>query len=166
MKKFVVFLLCAAAVFSFTACGKDTGRENQLGGSNAQIPNPFVDLKTVDEAKELTGFDLVVGDNLPEGFERTDVRVMDKKMIELIYRNGEAEIRVRKAKGEDDISGDYGEYTETNTVTAGDYEVSTKGNNGKVNVAVLSSGGYAYSVTANGEGLDSGAAVDLITSIR
>jgi hypothetical protein len=116
------------------------------------------------------GFEISVDENQLDGFSLEAVRAMDQEMIELIYRIGEEEIRIRKVKAEDDIngiSGDYNEYSETNTELYGDIEVATKGNAGKVSVAEWSINEYNYSLTANNaEGLDSSTTGDIIKSIQ
>lgn len=49
-------------------------------------------------------------------------------MIEVIYFNDTDNegLRIRKAKGTDDISGDYNEYKNVETVKVGDYDVTEK----------------------------------------
>ena len=59
---------------------------------------------------------------------------------------------IRKASGAGenaDISGDYNVYNETSTVTVGEYTVTLKGNDQKVNLATWTSGDYAYSYLHN-----------------
>lgn len=56
---------------------------------------------------------------------------------------------IRKASGAGenaDISGDYNVYNETSTVTVGEYTVTLKGNDQKVNLATWTSGDYACSI--------------------
>ena len=59
---------------------------------------------------------------------------------------------IRKASGAGenaDISGDYNVYNVTSTVTVGEYTVTLKGNDQKVNLATWTSGDYAYSYLHN-----------------
>lgn len=59
------------------------------------------------------------------------------------------QMMIRKASGageNTDISGDYNVYNETSTVTVGEYTVTLKGNDQKVNLATWTSGDYAYSI--------------------
>ena len=72
---------------------------------------------------------------------------MNDEMLEVVYVNGEDETgRVRKARGSEDISGDYNEYAET--VSVGGIDVLLKGDAGLVKLAVWTNDGYAYSVSS------------------
>ena len=55
-------------------------------------------------------------------------------------------LRIRKAVGTDDISGDYNEYKEENVVKVGELEVTEKGNDGNISVASWTDGTYSYSI--------------------
>ena len=66
-------------------------------------------------------------------------------MFEIIYASGEDETaRICKAPGADDVSGDYNEYAETETVDAGGVRVTMKGADGLVKLAVWTNGDYSY----------------------
>ena len=52
------------------------------------------------------------------------------------------EIRIRKASGNEDISGDYTQYTDTNIATIGELKVTMKGENGQTNLATWTDNGY------------------------
>ena len=56
---------------------------------------------------------------------------------------------IRKAAGTEDISGDYNEYPEIYNVTVSEREVTMKGTDGKVNVAVWNTDDYSYAITAS-----------------
>ena len=76
-----------------------------------QIANPFIDTKTLEEAQEIAGFEL----NVPRAEDPYTVlnyRAVEGSMLEIIFRDrkGTEGYRIRKAVGEDDISGDYSEY--------------------------------------------------------
>ena len=76
-------------------------------------------------------------------------------MIEVIYQNemdeNEStdradEVRMRKAKGDEDISGDYTAYSETGSLTIGNIQVTIKGEHGNTNLATWTDNGYTYSI--------------------
>lgn len=180
MKKLFVTALCAILVISLAACGKqaamkggasrtDETRTNEgLGGNSVQIPNPFVDCTTLEDAQELAGFNMTVPGKMPEGYSESAIRVIKNKMIEVIYTNGDQEICIRKGTGSEDISGDYSEYGETNTVSVDDVQVTMKGNDGKVNVATWVDGEYTFAITVNpgGTGMDSAIISEMVNSIQ
>ena len=172
-KKVTLMILCAATMLSMAACGDKedktigaettsqtvveneekipadgaatTTTEDIVIGDNTQIPNPFVDCDTLADAAALAGFDIIVPDSV-DGYEGRAITAVENDVIQVMYLHGDDEICVRKAAGDEDCSGDYNEYSEEKTVTVGDREVTLRGNNGKVMVAVWTEGGYSYSV--------------------
>ncbi len=60
-------------------------------------------------------------------------------MIQADYENG---MYIRKASGSDDISGDYNDYAQVETVN----RVTLKGENGNFSLAVWNNNGYTYAV--------------------
>ena len=180
MKKWIALVLCAALALSITACSgqkpkitektdtsaaaenTETEETAALGGS-VGIANPFTECAGIEEAEALAGFDFTVPDTLEGSSERV-IRVMKDQMIEVIYKNGEDEIRIRKAFGSGDISGDFNAYSENGTVSVLGTEAAVRGSGGKVNVAAWSDGVYAFSVVSTA-GMDKDAAISLIESI-
>jgi hypothetical protein len=177
MKKLFLIVVCAVMAVLLAACGAQSlsgdsqpGEQEQAGGNlgGVQIPNPFTDCETIEEAEDLAGFDIALPGSLPEGYSRSAIRAVKDGMIEIIYTNGNDEIRIRKGMGSEDISGDYSEYGETGTEMVGGLKVTMKGSGGKVNAASWQSGGYAFSVTVNpgGEGLDKAIVADMVSGVK
>jgi uncharacterized membrane protein len=142
----------------------DTG----VVGKNVRISSPFIDCDTIDVAGKIAGFTVTVPEKMPQSYVQKSIVAVENKMVQVIYANGEKEILIRKAKGNEDISGNFSEYTETNTVTVGSIKVSTRGDNGKINVATWVDGEYTYSITANSDekGLDTTAISNMVGGIR
>ncbi|MGN0168279.1 MAG: hypothetical protein ACI4AB_09580, partial [Acetatifactor sp.] len=116
---------------------------------NVQIPSPFADCETLEEAIGITEFDMVVPETL-EGYDRPTFQVMSGTMIQVIYRNDKEEsVSIRKALGSDDISGDYNEYAQNRSVSVGELEVSMKGEQELVHLATWTDGGYTYAVSVS-----------------
>ena len=163
MKKLVAIMLSAVMVLSFTACTKQSAK--------SQTANPFVDCKTLKDAEETAGFPVTAPQKIPKGYTLSLIQAIKGDLVQIIYKNGENEIVFRQGKdsqGNGDISGDYNEYNENDTIMVGDLTVSIRGNDGKVNNAVWTNGEYAFSITANpgGIGLDKAVIVIMIKSIR
>lgn len=201
-KKVTLMILCAATMLSMAACGEKqeqtigaetagqtvveneekiptdgaatTTTEDITIGDNTQIPNPFVDCDTLADAAALAGFDIIVPDSV-DGYEERAITAMENDMIQVLYLHGDDQVRIRKAVGEEECSGEYNAYSEEKTVTVGDKEVALRGNNGKVMVAVWSEGGYSYSIgiyayTQHNDGVadpesNTGMAEDMITAL-
>lgn len=174
-KKVTLMILCVATMLSMAACGDKedksigaetasqtvveneekiptdgtatTMTEDNVIGDNTQIPNPFTDCDTLADAAALAGFDIIVPDSVA-GYEERVITALKNDMIQVLYIHGDDQICVRKAVGTEGCSGDYNEYAEEKTVTVGDKEVTLRGNNGKVMVAVWTEDGYSYFIGA------------------
>lgn len=169
MKKIITFVLCTVMLLSLVACGnkapEKTNNNEIPGGNSTQIPDPFVDCKTIDKAEQLADFKIFLPENMPEGYTESAIRVIKGEMIEVIYLNSDNEICIRKAKGDENISGDYNEYAEANTITVGDLQITTKGADGKVNVATWIKGDYTFAISAS-EGVGSDIICNMIENIQ
>lgn len=127
------------------------------------IPNPFVEYKTVDEAKKVLLFSAVVPSNVKE-YELENVSVMSNEMLQLIYKNGDKEITYRVEKGSDDISGDYNVYKDIKTVKVGDIEVKVRKSEETMSV-IWTNGDLTFSLYSNGN-LTEKDMTDIISSIK
>ena len=182
MKKILAFLLVGAMALSFTACGnnnpnnapKEPDAGMMVGGDPAtwgpaedpvEIPNPFTDYGTLEEAISAVGFDFTVPDAI-EGHKISLIQVLgENSMIQAIYGEDEVDILVRKAIGSDDISGDYNNYSQTSEKTVDGRTVTMKGENDRIMVALWTEGNYTYSVGA-GDGMDTDSMTALISTIK
>lgn len=145
MKKLFAVIMMLLTILSLAACGSSTdSTEPDIIG----MPNPFTDFDTLAEAEKQTGFYITLPDAIGSSDKRI-YRAMNDEMLEVVYVNGEDETgRVRKARGSEDISGDYNEYAETETVSVGGIDVLLKGDAELAKLAVWTNDGYAYSVSS------------------
>lgn len=187
MKKLIALTLCAvmalpvAAHASSVSAKEDTKRQTGIqdimvisgmdsdGETSTAIgmPSPFSEFNSLEDAEKQTGFKLTLPEKMPEGYTQKAIEAIQNDLIQVFYENGEKEILIRKAKGSEDISGDYNEYSEKKTLTIGSLQISTRGNDGKVSVATWADGEYTYSVSVGfeNEGLDASAISDMISGI-
>ena len=172
MKKILLIsVLCLAII----ACGKKeeakqetTETTNVTQKESTQIPNPFVEVKTLEEASKIAGFTLEVPETY-EDYKKQVIQAIENDMIEVIYydENSEHEgLRIRKAKGTDDISGDYNEYKDVETVKVGDFEVTEKGSEGNISVAIWNDGTYSYAINVAEASLTKDIIANLISNIK
>jgi len=142
MKKLLLLSMLCLAVLS---CGKkEEVKEEVAEVSTTQsqdygVPNPFEIVDTLDEAAKIAGFSL---EKTHEG------------------------LRIRKANGTDDISGDYNEYKEVNVVKVGELEVTEKGNDGNISIATWTDGTYSYSINVDEALLNVDDISNLISNIK
>lgn len=187
MKKLIALTLCAvmalpvAAHASSVSAKEDTKR--QTGVQNIMVissmdsdeetstaigmPSPFSEFNSLEDAEKQTGFKLTLPEKMTEGYTPKAIETIQNDLIQVFYENGEKEILIRKAKGSDDISGDYNEYSENKKLTIGNLQVSTRGNDGKVSVATWVDGEHTYSVSVGfeNEGLEVSVITDMISDI-
>ena len=172
MKKILLMsVLCLAII----ACGKkeETKQEtaettNVIQKESTQIPNPFVEIKNLDEASKIAGFTLEVPETY-EDYKKQVIQAIENDMIEVIYleeESGYEGLRIRKAKGTDDISGDYNEYRNVETVKVGDYDVTEKGDEGNIFIATWTDGTYSYAIDTDRAELNAEDITNLIANIK
>ena len=104
-----------------------------------------------------------------EDYKKQVIQAIENDMIEVIYydENSEHEgLRIRKAKGTDDISGDYNEYKDVETVKVGDFEVTEKGSEGNISVAIWNDGTYSYAINVAEASLTKDIITNLISNIK
>ena len=172
MKKILLMsLLCLAII----ACGKKEEAKQETAETtnvtqkeSTQIPNPFVEVKNLDEASKIAGFSLEVPETY-EDYKKQVIQAIEDDMIEVIYydENSEHEgLRIRKAKGTDDISGDYNEYKDVETVKVGDFEIIEKGSEGNISVATWNNGTYSYAIDVAEASLTKDTIANLVSNIK
>ena len=171
MKKILLMsVLCLAIV----ACGKKEEAKQETAETtnvtqkeSTQIPNPFVEVKNLDEASKIAGFSLEVPETY-EDYKKQVIQAIEDDMIEVIYFNDtDSEgLRIRKAKGTDDISGDYNEYKDVEIVKVGDFEITEKGSEGSISVATWNDGTYSYAIDVAEASLTKDTIANLVSNIK
>ena len=185
MKKLLVFTVTAAMLLSLAACAQsakpaakpDQPAQTETADSknaqaetaeieNVQIPNPWTDYDSKDDAAQAAGFDLAVPDEISGCSEKSYLSAEGDVMFEIIYASGEDETaRIRKAPGADDVSGDYNEYAETETVDVDGGSVTMKGADGLVKLAIWTNGDYSYALSVE-SGLSQNDMAALVSNIQ
>ena len=118
--------------------------------SEEVMPNPIVEYKTLKQSEEKAGFTLQVASGI-KGYKQAGVSLIDGKLLQVNYKSSTKKktILIRKAKGSDNISGDYNVYKSTTNVTINGAKVQFKGTDKTVTTATWTSGGFSYSVTTS-----------------
>lgn len=129
--------------------------------NSTQIPNPFTDQDSLEQATKAAGFDLTVPEDV-NGSPRHSIQTLGDQMIQVFYGDADHAVCIRKAPGSEDISGDYSVYTQTNTAAVNGASVTTKGENDLIYLALWTNDGYTYSISARSGMRDA----DMIALIR
>ena len=151
---------------------RNSRQQERTGGNRRNrkrsAPESVDGYDSKDAAAQAAGFDLAVPDEI-SGCSEKSYRVLSAEgdvMFEIIYASGEDETaRIRKAPGADDVSGDYNEYAETETVDAGGVSVTMKGENGLVKLAIWTNGDYSYVLSVE-SGLSQNDMATLVSNIQ
>lgn len=129
------------------------------------LVNPEIECGGFTEASGITGFELIV----PEAYMNSDdtvIHVIAEKITEAVFYEGDREILcIRKAKGNDDISGDYTVYENETVLSFDQLDVTCRGDGDLWNLLMWTKDGYTYSVSTP-EGITSEEAAELVTSIK
>ncbi len=157
--RIAALLLCLSMGAALVACGEnrnaasgaqDSTSSAQQSASESEIDdmvNPWVEVETQTQAQERAGFDIQLPSSLPAEYGAPSFRVIPDDILEVDYTGtGDGQIAIRKAVGTEDPSGDFNQYSGSQQVRVGDAEVTMKGNDGGISLAVWNDGTNAYSI--------------------
>ncbi len=133
--------------------------------NGTQIPNPWTEYKSVDEAKKAVNFEAPVPTKVTDGYKLDYISTLDGELLQIVYRNADdKQISYRAAKGSGDISGDYNVYKDTKTVKADDVSVTLRKGD-KTSSAIWTNGGMTFALYADG-GLSDAEITEVIKNIK
>jgi len=145
MRKMTALLLAVMMVLGLAACGQKKEAPEE---ETAQIPNPMTEHETMAEAAEAAGFEMTVPETV-EGYGDRIIQDISGEMIQVVFLDGDDRLTLRKAEGDEDISGDYNNYPGTRSVRVGERSVTMRGTDSEISVATWTDGDYAFSVTSD-----------------
>ena len=127
-------------------------------GENIQIPNPWQECTSLEEAGKLAGFSFTAPETV-DGYTERYIAAIENEIAQVIFSNGnDSELYFRKGAG-DDISGDCNTYTTIEEQTVDGHTVLCKGNDGLIYTATWTDGEYSYAVMC-----DAGMSVEQLTA--
>lgn len=151
MKNFKKATLAILTLAAFCACASAKKQKQGAASPAPQsvgLANPFKSCKSLKDAEKVAGFDF----SLLDVFEDCAIQVyraIPKQMIEAIYDSETGdEIRIRKAPGKNDPSGDFNIYTEKSSQTVDGHEIVFYANGNKCGKVVWNMGSYTCSITS------------------
>ena len=164
-----------AAAVSATACGGQGSTGKTVTAQHPEdfvgMPNPFTDNATLEEAEEYSGFSPMAELSQVLGFSVPEVKNIPFEVTSTVYTNGWNEfaqdeaVLFRKARGTDDISGDYNTYSDVKEVTVKEVSVTLKGDDGQYKLAIWQQDGFAYSLNYEPGGSEA-VFVEMIQSVQ
>ena len=174
MKKFMICVLSFVLVLSMAACsGKketpadttvpETAEEGFVGWDpatwgpaldteegTAQIPNPWQECSTLEEAGKLAGVSFTAPETV-EGFDEKYIAAIPGDVAEVIFSSREdenGEVMFRKGTGDGDISGDYNTYDGVDDQQIDGKTVTVRSSNGIVYTVTWVQDGCTYAISA------------------
>lgn len=155
----------AVTVQESTEAAEETVTETEVIATEtetgaADMINPVSEYETLSAAQRAAGVEIEIPEG-PEGYPVTCYHAIKNiGLLEIVYLDGPANsedskegYRIRKQAGEDDISGDYNEYSEImEQEVEGGRIVTLKGNDGAVYCMTWTDGGYSYAVDIDMDG--------------
>lgn len=166
IKRVLPLILGTALALSLVACASNNNpaADNSEPGA-VQPPSNYVDCDTLEEAIDMTGIEITIPEAM-KGYDDCSFRANKTDgMVEVIFQNGDAEIRFRKGLGDKDISGNYNDFSEKSDMDVDGSTVQMKGSDGKVNLATWSKDGYSYSIDGT-EAMDKTTMTDLVRIVN
>lgn len=125
--------------------------KDTLGGEDVQIPNPWQECSSLEEAGKLAGFSFTAPESV-DGYTEKYIAAIENALAEVIFSKGDnddASLYFRKGVGTEDISGDCNTYDTVEQQTIGGKTVTCKGNDGLIYNATWNDGTYSYAVMSN-----------------
>lgn len=120
---------------------------------------------SVGELADNLSYPLLLPAEVPDGYEPESIRCLQGQLAEVVWQGADSQsLTYRMAPGEQDVSGDFTAYGWEETLTAGSYTVTCKGEDALVFLAVWSDGTYSFSLHASA-GLTTEQTTGLIQSL-
>ena len=105
---------------------------------------------SLDELSQLAGFPVEQLPALPFQAEETLYQCYSGTMAQITSTGSGQKAVLRKARGTEDISGDFNHYDHISTFSVGAIEVELRENEGGPSLAIWSDGTYAFSLSLSG----------------
>ncbi len=125
--------------------------ESSVPSSNEETmvgsPYGIVELKDTVALSEAVGFPVEDLTSLPFEVRQVTYCSYFNDFAEIDYTGDNQSLSYRKAKGTEDISGDWNEYSNERHLTVNDWDILLKGNSEKYTLAVWTDGTYAYALS-------------------
>lgn len=144
-----IILSCLSILFLAAGCAAEEPQTTQAPPM-AQIANPWSDWASLPETESAVGFSFGIPETIADCYTADTFRTLNQELMEVIYRDGNDKIIVRKQQGEGmDISGDYTQYETCQELTQNGASVTLWHNSGSNAAKVLiSCRGFSWSLVA------------------
>lgn len=122
-------------------------------------------MSDIAEIEQELGYDIKVPHYIPDNYKTDSLSAPFGKFAEITYTNGTDTLYYRTAKDDEVISGDYNNYTDVETVTINNNDVTIKGNNNLYHNASWFAGDEAFSIYSD-NGIEKDTMIDIAKSVE
>lgn len=133
----------------FEVRGEEESQNEAGDQAGAMVGNGMVEVDSLAELSKSIGFSVPEVKNIP--FEVTSTVYTNGwnefAQVEYQGESQEEAVLFRKARGTDDISGDYNVYSDVTEITVNDMAVTLKGENGVYSLAIWQQDEFVYSLS-------------------
>lgn len=150
-----------------TSIFPEDGNEVMTDDKNAQIATPFHTVAALEDAEKETGIEIHMPESI-NGSASVKYQVYDEGMLEVLYEDADGNIlaEIRKIKGQqDNLSGDYTDYSTVKYVEQDDTSITIKGNDNLYYAAEWSADGCTLSLRVD-NGMGKTAFLETVSSIH
>ncbi len=145
IRKLAFVLFPFVSIMFFNGC---CNAPKVKGEHTVMIPNPFVYVSSMDEASAGAGFEFICPKSVA-GYSKKDISYIKNKLFQVVFAESDKKLCLRKARGNDDISGDYRIYNKTLQSKFCSYDIILKGRDDGFCVAIWSQADFSYAVTSD-----------------
>ena len=125
----------------------------------------IVEYGSIEELSDAVGFKVPEVTALPFIAEQTAYTAYGGKIAQVAYTGKENTLIFRISKGSEDNSGDYTEYTDVKSSSAGDDSVTIKGEQSQYCLGVWENGAYSYSLNIT-NGISEEEMIKIVLSVQ
>ncbi len=137
-----IVLLCVTALPGIL--NTDKPMEDDL-----MATNEIIECRDIDELSQYAGFTINELSDIPFESVACSYTWWFDLFAQIEYVGDDNAITYRVAESEEDISGDYNEYSQIQKETIGQNVVTIKGNDDQAYLAIWTAGKYAYSISSS-----------------
>lgn len=123
-------------------------KNNEQPNNNTQVIPDIMAYQSIEELSSALGFEIIRLDD--SAFNANEIKYLMywQKMAQINYINDNNTFVFRQAKGSDDISGDFNQYSDIISVEVKDNTITLKGNEGLYSLAIWQDQDFTYALSS------------------
>ena len=148
-KRLSTLAACAAIVLLCITVLPSIVNTNKPTEVDLELANEIIECRDIDELSQYAGFAINELSDIPFDIVECSYTWWFDSFAQIEYVGDDNAITYRVAESEEDISGDYNDYSQIQEETIGQNVVTIKGNDDQAYLAIWTAGKYAYSISSS-----------------